>query len=369
MLGRIGRSLLYCIMFPGVLIFRAINPGALLFYSRIDEFDGNAYALYNWAKDKRKCYFLLDKNAPKFEKGMIPYRGLRHIFLSLAVDTFVFDVLRDDMIYAENVRNFLGYKTKTVFLQHGVIMGEIPLYYYEKTRYNLVITSAQREYQFLKERFHYPESNLALTGLARYDDLLANKSDKRFVLIMPTWNTELRFDSDEDFMKTEFYKTFQSLLQNSEFSDFFKKNNLKLRLYLHYKLQDKQKLFLLPEDVSVYDSTDSVHELLRDCSLLITDYSSVAFDVALADKALIYYQFEKYRYESKDQYFDFEDDGFGPVVTQEKELVNTLINLWNGDSFTQTAEYARRRDSFFAFQDTNNCQRIYERITLCQKSQ
>ena len=58
--------------------------------------------------------------------------------------------------------------------------------------------------------------------------------------------------------------------------------------------------------------TQDVQKLLMDCALLVTDYSSVFFDVAFLRKPVVYYQFDeeefrKYHYQKG--YFDFRDHG------------------------------------------------------------
>ena len=64
-----------------------------------------------------------------------------------------------------------------------------------------------------------------------------------------------------------------------------------------------------------------------DCALLVTDYSSVFFDVAFLRKPVVYYQFDeeefrKYHYQKG--YFDFRRDGFGPVCTTQEALLGAL---------------------------------------------
>ena len=56
------------------------------------------------------------------------------------------------------------------------------------------------------------------------------------------------------------------------------------------------------------------------CALLVTDYSSVAFNVAYIDRPVVYFQFDRDemlggRHVGRKGYFEYERDGFGPVVT------------------------------------------------------
>lgn len=352
----------YVVAMSAALVYRMAFPDIWLFFSRPDEKDGNAYDLYRWAKDKKKCYFVIRKDSPQFEKGMVGWGSLKHYFLSAAAKVHVFDILQNGNLINRRRREIFHLKTKNVFLQHGVTRVDIPLYHYDRQRFDLCLACAHTEYSYLCHTFGYPKENVALTGFARFDDLLKNVSDKRYILIMPTWRWDLKQMNSDDFLKSEFHVRFQSLLRNRNLIEFMKRNNIGLRFYLHYMIHNRLDLFDIPSDIEIYNATDSVHDLLRDCSLLITDYSSVFFDAAYAGKPLIYYQFQDDYYNSKESYFKYEEDGFGPVVKTEEDLINTIGSLWSESVFVQLPLYSDRCNSFFAYHDTDNCQRIYDSI-------
>lgn len=360
------RGLRCAVILPAKL-YRCFHPDLWLIGSRPDEADGNALTLYHWIGNKRKCVFVLNKEAPQSRRGMIKWGGLKHMFYSAAAPMHVFDVeeIHFDII-SPRMRKLFGLETKHIFLQHGIIRLNIPLYHYSRKKYDLFVVSAKKEYEFVHSVFGYPYNHLALTGLARYDQLIGKASDKRFVLIMPTWRRSLFKMNETEFMATAYYQRFQSLLNNKDFQAFLRENDLKLCFYLHYKIHDKQRLFSLPPDSLMYTATEQVHELLRACSLLITDCSSVAFDVALAGKPLLYYGFEEEHYPPGDSYMQLDTDGFGPVVRDEQSILEYMNTIWDGQCFRRESIYDRRCDDFFTFRDTNNCQRIYDAIEAVQ---
>ncbi|WP_171838959.1 CDP-glycerol glycerophosphotransferase family protein, partial [Campylobacter coli] len=96
-------------------------------------------------------------------------------------------------------------------------------------------------------------------------------------------------------------------------------------------------------------------------SLMITDYSSVAFEMAYLNKPVIYYQFDQEKF-FKNQwqkgYFDYKKDGFGPVVEDEESLLKELENLLQNDC-NPFGIYKDNIDSTFAFKDGKCCERIY----------
>lgn len=66
-------------------------------------------------------------------------------------------------------------------------------------------------------------------------------------------------------------------------------------------------------------------------SILLTDYSSVAFDFGYLKRPVVYTQFDKERFYAShtydEGYFDYERDGFGPVCTDLESTVDALITL------------------------------------------
>ena len=103
--------------------------------------------------------------------------------------------------------------------------------------------------------------------------------------------------------------------------------------------------------------------LMKESMLMLTDYTSAVMDFAYMQKPVLYYQFDydKYRNEHfKEGYFNYERDGFGKVVYDEKSLLTELESLVKTPVMTE--EYKARLESFFPLRDKNNCERIYEAI-------
>ena len=102
--------------------------------------------------------------------------------------------------------------------------------------------------------------------------------------------------------------------------------------------------------------------LFNNGSLLITDYSSVAFDFSYLYKPILYYQYsEDYHFDLNDSYFNYETMGFGEVVKSEDELVDLIVDYMDNDCEIKD-KYSKRIDEFFLYTDKNNCQRVYDKI-------
>ena len=82
------------------------------------------------------------------------------------------------------------------------------------------------------------------------------------------------------------------------------------------------------------------------------------------EKPVIYLQFDRetffHRHYGKG-YFDYDKMGFGEVVCNEEEAVETLKTYINTD-FSLKPEYRQQIQKFFPLHDNKNCERIYNEI-------
>ena len=119
--------------------------------------------------------------------------------------------------------------------------------------------------------------------------------------------------------------------------------------------------FDVPAGVSVasYDDVD-VREVLSRASVVVTDYSSIAFNAGDIDVPVVYFQFDADEYYSghteRPGYFTYADDGFGPVCATVGDTARAVAaTLEEGMAPT----YARRVEETFPLRDGGNCGRVY----------
>ena len=107
---------------------------------------------------------------------------------------------------------------------------------------------------------------------------------------MPTWRPVLDVMSDEQFMNTEYYKTFQSLINNDKLRELAKQKDEEVLLFMHRNFQKFNHLFK-SDFVKVLSNDEyDIKDLLYDSTTLVTDYSSVALDFGIMERKVIYYQ-------------------------------------------------------------------------------
>ena len=106
----------------------------------------------------------------------------------------------------------------------------------------------------------------------------------------------------------------------------------------------------------------SYNEIFNHSSLMITDYSSVAFDFAYPKKPLIYYHSDNdYHFDVDKSYFKYDTMGFGPVCKTHDALKAEIINSIE-NKCQMEEKYIKRVDGFFKYIDKNNSERVIDAI-------
>lgn len=382
------RNMRALLMYVGIFLFIRIfrksklneNSNVWLINEKIDEARDNGYSFYKYMKqldenNDVKVRYLIKKgttDSKKIEKENVVYSGtFKHIYYLLVSDVLI---TSQSLPYYgsrqlfEKLSFIHKHPQKKVWLQHGVIKDKIPYntMNYSHNFYDMVSCTNHLEKMFISKYYDYPQSVLKVIGLCRYDSLLTGNGKYKNILIMPTYRKWLSKLSIADFEKTEFYKRYVSLMSNTTIIELLEKRNMKIIFYPHYALQRYIISFeksLCSKNVIIASKDEyDVQELLKSCQLLITDYSSVAFDFAYQNKPVIYYQFDNQRYSSEHYgqgYFNYEKDGFGPVVNDKDELI-TLITDYEKNGISHV--YQEKVNQFFVLRDTNNSKRTYTNI-------
>lgn len=260
---------------------------------------------------------------------------------------------------------------KFIFLQHGITLHDVSdIYKKSATKIDLFITTTDNEYKAIKSAdYEYDSNQVVQTGFARYDKL-HDRIEKNQILLMPTWRKDIvnpsyvkyKLVDDTVFTNSEYYKSYNSLLNNDKLIDALNKFNIELVFYPHYEIQPYLKYFNTTSDKVIIASKDEydVQALLKESKLLISDYSSVVFDFAYMEKPSLYYQFDELTHYKKG-YFEYERDGFGDVVKEEDILVDKIIEIMN-NQFKLSDKYQDRIKKCFRFRDNKNCERIFDEI-------
>ena len=195
---------------------------------------------------------------------------------------------------------------------------------------------------------------------------------------MPTWRDSLSDKSGSeqyardglkryrtDFRNTEYYKFYNSLLNDEKFLKEAEKYGYTIQFMPHPNVITYVDLFTKNERVVFGSVKTKYRDIFAESALVVTDYSSVAFDFAYLRKPVLYCQFDKEAFYSQHifekGYFDYEKDGFGEVTYNREDLIKCLIEYMSNDCALKE-KYKTRIDNFFAFSDHNNCKRVYDTV-------
>lgn len=345
------------------------NKKIWLFQDKPDVADDNAKHLFSYAikqKDDIKKYFIVEKDSNsynemlKIDKHIVPFDSFKRKILYVFAEKVISSHINHSWLnpfYDENIKFYNGLSSiEKCFLQHGVTKDDVSNWFkkFYKNYYLLVTSSDLERNSILSENYNYDEKVVQTLGFPRFDNL-NNHNIKKQILFMPTWRLYLKND-EKKFLQSDFFKNVNGLINNKKLIDFLNQNNYKLLFKLHHGLLDFIDLFDTNEHVE-FVMDESYQKLFNESSLLITDYSSVAFDFAYLKKPVIYYQNSPYHYEKG--YFEYESMGFGDVIKSEDDLVDKIMDYITNDCLMEE-EYKGRVDKFFKFNDKNNCKRVYD---------
>lgn len=317
----------------------------------------------HWDRLKKEGFNLLEWGSIKFGKI---YRQAG-VICSSHIDTYL--------------REYYGKKSligkKFIFLQHGVTHNDVGHYWLNSRKIDLFTTSTKPESKFLCDDFtsyKFSKKEILLSGFARHDALLKNnKPNSKNILIMPTWRGNLVGEVitgtgtrryKKEFLKSEYFLAYKSFLHNSKLKELSNKYGYIFIFNPHPNTMPYLKDFDIPEYIKISDKSKSIQELFITSDLMITDYSSVAFEMAYIEKPVIYYQFDEKDFRANHYgqgYFDYRKDGFGPVVSTEAELFTELENMLK-NSCKPAEPYLSNIKNTFAFKDGKCCERIYNAI-------
>lgn len=361
-----------------------------LFFDRMDKADDNGEALFLYTAKKLEqdldCYFVIGKDAPDYARvkacgQVVEALSKEHCLLHLLADYILTSQLNGYVEnpfreYEEYVRD-LYHQPKVIFLQHGVTKDDQTrwLNQLNQNLYAIVVSGEAEKNSFLQKPYFYHENQIWMTGMPRYD-LLEGKGQK-YLLFMPTWRKQVmeqRYDREagvwrwvlkENFYESDYYKVYHDILNSPGLRHLCRLMGYRVIFMPHPIMQPYREEFGPHPWVRQYAYDVRWRELFGRSSLMVTDYSSVAFDFAYMEKPVLYFQFDKETFfqghSYREGYFQYETMGFGEVVTGPKELVRRLF-CYMVRGCRMPKRYRERVRRFFTYHDRENCRRIVERI-------
>lgn len=355
---------------------------------RINVAGDNAEHFYKYLKQHEekdiKSFFTISEDSVDYEKmrrvgKVLPFRKFRYKLNVLLAKNIISSQGEDNIFNpwdedSEYIRDL--YKYHFVFLQHGIIKDDLSQWLNQFNKnLQMFVTSAKPEYESILEGdYFYDKSVVKLTGLPRYDNLKQDIIPEKSILILPTWRAALacRLNNDTGeriynplFKDSEFFRFYNRLINDERLIEVLKRNGYTGKFFLHTHHKVQLKDFTDNETIRIMRDGIDYQEEFQKNALMLTDFSSVAFDFAYLKKPVIYTHFDIDTFFQgqvySQGYFDYERDGLGPVCYDYETTIQTIINaVENGCQLEKV--YDERGNHFYNWFDNNNCKRVYDAI-------
>jgi glycosyltransferase involved in cell wall biosynthesis/CDP-glycerol glycerophosphotransferase (TagB/SpsB family) len=349
----------------------------------------NAEALFHYIHDHPlpnvKPYFLLNADSPDFERmkqygNVVAFGSPKHIklqiladkILSSAGDGYIFSrLLKEDFL----LRGFQHWKI--VFLQHGITKDDMSRWlnrYSKNIALFLTASPYERNSIVNTPAYSYAPEQVPLTGFPRHDRLFeaarATQVEKK-IAIIPTWREDLAGKSDPHtgkraenpgFENTDYYAFYQSLINDERLIRMAKDKGFAISFLIHPALSQEAHKF--HSDFAHVETEYHYTDEFTRSAILVTDFSSVAFDFALLKKPLIYSQFDADKFYARHgwdpSYFSYEENGFGGGTYDLESTVDALCALMENPVMPE--KYQKRVDDFFYQPETSRCEAVIDAI-------
>lgn len=301
---------------------------------------------------------------PKYRKNLVEKDSDEHLELFFASNTFITTETTDHALQLRSTnKKVIGKQNhkdlKYIFLQHGV-MYMVSLnsdkrvgFREKKHRFQRTVVSSEAEARHFIELAGMPREKLYITGLAKFDTSYRNK-DADKIIIMPTWRRWEMNQAKEDLKGTGYFQIIKKMYNAVP-------ENLKDKVIVlpHPLMADE---FAGEEDFGKHLVLgESYDKILRSCDLLITDYSSVSYDVFHRGANIIFYWEEKdecMKQYGEGTYLMLNNENvFGDVCMNEDEIKKAIqVNYKQ----KQRQEYVDRYNKIVEFRDGHNADRIID---------
>ncbi len=359
---------------------------------RINLARDNGEALFRYlstidTKDILPCFDIssesVDYERLKAFGKVLPHDSFQYKLHFLAADKIISAQIDEYVINAfAGLRNYMSnlYHFDIVFLQHGLTKDDLSgwLNHFDKN-ISLFVTGAKPEYNsIINGNYFYTDKQVKLTGFPRFDNLTGGQTKKQLI-ILPTWRKALANSIDPstgkriynpNFRNTDYFKFYHGLIHDKRLLDCMKKHGYTGKFCLHINHMEQLGDFTGNDIIHIQNEELNYQKEFLENALMLTDYSSVAFDFAYMKKEVVYAQFDREQFfeeQTYDEgYFDYERDGFGPVCYTYEDTVLKLIEAIERDAKMEP-EYEKRVEAFYYKTDQKNCERVYNAIRNISK--
>ena len=357
------------------------NKTVLLYEKNSARYEESASILYEKLEDSgyRKVRYILDDSYPykdrieaRYRKNIVPKYSFRHYYSMFAaksiISTETLGHALEKRATSKLFKTFVIDGSKNyIFLQHGVMymvsLGSEQRDFFKKSKgkgkQRVVVSSQLEANHFTDNTGHDPE-DMYICGLLKFDRSMLNEDADRIV-VMLTWRPWEYVSGISDIKDTGYYRMLREIVGSVP-------DDLKNKLVVlpHPLIEDQVR-----EDVEdpvwrYYVPDMKYDDILKTAKVLITDYSSIAYDAFYRGTNILFYWKEKdqcmHEYGENARLMLTEDLAFGYVSRDPEKLRGDLIRAYGED---QTAEHLEHYRHIVEHHDGRNTERF---IAMAKKA-
>lgn len=338
------------------------ESASVTFETLIDNGYNNAYFIVD------KDYEYIDRIPDKYLPNIIYKNTFKHYLYFFKSKTFIGT---EALVHAIDLKIFNIPALKKiadkdinyVFLQHGVMYmvsldSEARGMFKRKKlhgKYRVVVSSQAEAKHFIQLGNHYAD-DLYITGLPKFDrNKLLDDADR--IVIMPTWRPwEINLARD-DFSQTGYFK-------------------MVMKIYNSVPEELKDKVVILPHPLIVNELKQLNHsisdkviinarydDILSQTRVLITDYSSIAYDAFYRGTRVIFYWEEKdhcmQQYGPSTKLMLNEENVYGDCFYNTDGLSDAIKDNYYSQ---QKQKYIDNYSNIVQFRDGKNAERLIQEL-------
>lgn len=228
-------------------------------------------------------------------------------------------------------------------------------------RYFMLVCPGEERIKQIAEKWHIPRSCCFITGHPRNQYLHTSTADRRKkILYAPTYRWRAK---DEVEMINNLIDSFKLIEQTMEVID----GEFVIRLHPHTwrNYSGKINAALVEYQHIRYDHESDIYMTLGSYSIMISDYSSIAYDFVLLDRPIVFYcpDLEQFMADECTLNYDYMEYSPGPKTRNWRETMEAVYeyshNPWRDQGWRH-----KIRDEFYdmAMNDENNSERIVREV-------
>lgn len=343
---------------------------------------GNFYAdnsavLHQYVKDnhpKITAYWIINKSS--LDKSKI--KNHDNVLFKHSIKANVLAMIADVLICSHSIRGDIMRASQkrfrdslTVDLFHGITAFK------DKEDYpknDLVIATSEEEKKIKLKWPNNHKDNIVITGFPRFDELYRRRKEMKTskeIFYMPTWRPWLKKDyiepSEQDrinFQQSKFYLEIYNFLTNERLHKLLNKYEYTLNVFVHMNMHQYIDTFKIKDiNIKFLERDIDVQKYLINSEVLITDYSSVAWDFLYLNKPTFFYVFDLNEYqEHVKSCIRMPEELFGPVAFESDEMISSIEKYLHGECKFEKYPINDMRQRFIKYDDNRNCERVIKAI-------